>query len=83
MKSLPDVLRALVGAQAVAADAPLLTAAEARTAKLIREHGVLYTEAVEDEIALLVSSGPATHEQRRVAYYLGLQMGWRAAQRLL
>lgn len=83
MKSLSDAIRALMGAHAVSADAPLLTAAEARTAKLIREHGVLYTEAVEDEIASLVSSGTWTHEQRRAAYYLGLQAGWRAAQRLL
>src|SRR5262249_54103670 len=81
MTLLCEHLRALLGNEAIAAEIALLTAAEARAAKLPRHHGVLYSEAVKDEIDQL-DSGPTATTTSRSAYYLGLQVGWRVAQRL-
>ncbi len=83
MTPLLDHLRALLGSKSLAEDEPLLTAADARAAKLPREHGVPHSRAVQDTIDELArSSSPCKFDSARAAYYLGLQVGWRAAQRL-
>jgi hypothetical protein len=71
-----------VGGKSFAEDLPLLTAADARAARLPREHGVLYSEAVQEAIVELAPPGPCQPGEVRAAYYLGLQIGWRAAHRL-
>jgi hypothetical protein len=81
MTPLCEHLRALLGEQALAQDIALLTAAEARAARLPRHHGVLFSPAVQEQIDLL-DPGPGSPDTSRSAYYLGLQVGWRVAQRL-
>jgi hypothetical protein len=80
--TLLDQLRVLFGGASIAAEIPLLTAADSRAAKLPREHGVLYSDAVRDAIDQLADPGPCPRDVARAAYYLGLQVGWRAAHRL-
>jgi hypothetical protein len=80
--TLIDCLRAMLGGNALTSEIPLLTAAEARAAKLPREHGVLYSDAVEEAIDEIADPGPCSRDATRAAYYLGLQVGWRVAQRL-
>jgi hypothetical protein len=82
MIPLLDHLRALLGSNSLSADEPLLTAADSRAAKLPREHGVLHCKAVQDAINELAESSPSKFDATRAAYYLGLQVGWRVAQRL-
>lgn len=84
MTPLCEHLCALLGNEALASEIGLLTAADARAAKLPRHHGVLYSGAVQAEIAQLASGTPAPDiaQSSRSAYYLGLQVGWRVAQRL-
>jgi hypothetical protein len=82
MTPLVDHLRALLGSNSLAADASLLAAADARAAKLPREYGVLHSPAVQDAIRELAASDRCACENTRAAYYLGLQVGWRVAQRL-
>lgn len=79
MTPLCEHLRALLGKDALATEIALLTAAEARAANLPRHHGVLYSEAVQEEIDELDAGADSAI---RSAYYLGLQIGWRVAQRL-
>lgn len=81
MTALCEHLRALLGGQALANDIALLTAVEARAAQLPRHHGVLFSPAVQEQIDLL-AQGPGSLDASRSAYYLGLQVGWRVAQRL-
>ena len=82
MTTLIDHLRALLGGKSLATELSLLTAADARAAKLPGEHGVLYSEAVHEAIDQLTHPGPCSRDTARSAYYLGLQVGWRTAQRL-
>lgn len=82
MITLIDHLRALLGGNSLATEIALLTAADARASRLPREHGVLYSEAVHDAIGELTHPGPCSRDTARCAYYLGLQVGWRVAQRL-
>ena len=85
MTALIDHLRALLGANSLATEASLLTAADSRAARLPREHGVLHSKAVQDAVNELVTSSASNasaSDVARAAYYLGLQVGWRAAQRL-
>jgi len=82
MTPLVDCLTALVGGSQLTSDLPLLTAADARAAKLPREHGVLYGDAVLETIEQLSTPGPCVRDSLRAAYYLGLQIGWRTAHRL-
>ena len=82
MIPLTDHLRALMGSNSLSGDEPLLAAADSRAAKLPREHGVLHSKAVQDAIGELTESSPSKFDATRAAYYLGLQFGWRAAQRL-
>jgi hypothetical protein len=79
MTTLIDHLRALLGSQSLATETPLLTAADARAARLPREHGVLHSKAVQDAIDELSASSTSPSEATRAAYYLGLQIGWRGA----
>ena len=57
-------------------------AADARAARLPRMYGVLHGDAVQAAIDDLTGPDPFPHDATRAAYYLGLQVGWRAAQRL-
>lgn len=82
MTPLADYLRALVGADALAEDGELLAATDARAAKLLRANGVLHSSAVQEELNELASREIGGHRRDRLAYYLGVQIGWRAAQRL-
>jgi hypothetical protein len=82
MIPLTEHLRALLGSNCLSTDEPLLTAADSRAAKLPREHGVLHCKAVQDAINELAGSSPCKFDATRAAYYLGLQVGWRVAQRL-
>lgn len=82
MTTLIDHLRALLGSNTLAADVSLLSAADARASRLPREHGVLHSKAVQDAIADLAMSPGCSNDLTRAAYYLGLQVGWRVAQRL-
>ncbi len=82
MTTLVDHLRALLGGKSLATELSLLTAADARASKLPSEHGVLYCEAVHEAIDQLTHPGPCSRDTARSAYYLGLHVGWRAAQRL-
>jgi hypothetical protein len=82
MTTLIDHLRALFGGKSLMAELSLLTAADARAAKLPSEHGVLYSDAVHDAIDQLTHPGPCSRDTARSAYYLGLQVGWRTAQRM-
>ncbi len=87
--SLLDVLRALVGAARCADDADVLMLTEARGRKLLNENGVLYGDRVQAEIGVIAAPRVWPSEEIRTAhytgvraaYYLGLQIGWRAAQR--
>jgi hypothetical protein len=81
MTPLIDCLRALLGGIFLTTELPLLMAADARAAKLSREHGVLFSDATRSAIDELTQPGPCACEQVRSAYYLGLQVGWRTAQR--
>jgi hypothetical protein len=80
MTTLVDHLRTLLGGSSLAADIPLLTAADARAATVPRRCGVLYSETVQGAIDQLAV--PHSGDTARAAYYLGLQVGWRVAQRL-
>jgi hypothetical protein len=82
MTTVIDHLRALLGGKSLAADLSLLTAADSRAARLPREHGVLYSDAVQEAIGELAHPGQCLRDEARAAYYLGLQVGWRAAHRL-
>jgi hypothetical protein len=82
MIPLIDHLRALLGSNSLSLDEPLLTAADARAARLPREHGVLHCKAVQDAIDELGGASSSKFDATRAAYYLGLQVGWRVAQRL-
>jgi len=84
MTTLSDHLRALLGAAALADDAALLMATDAVAAKLLRHHGVLYSREAREALNLLAQPTPdlSTETTGRSAYYLGLQVGWRVAQRL-
>jgi len=82
MIPLIDHLRALLGSNSLSADEPLLAAADSRAAKLPREHGVLHCKAIQDAVNELAGSSPSKFDATRAAYYLGLQVGWRVAQRL-
>ena len=82
MTTLIDHLRALLGGNSLATEIALLTAADARASRLPREHGVLYSDAIHAAIDELTHPGPCSRDTARSAYYLGLQVGWRAAQRL-
>jgi len=82
MTTLIDHLLVLLGSNALADDVSLLTAADAKAAKLPREHGVLHSSAVQHAVEELTASATAASDGTRAAYYLGLQVGWRIAQRL-
>jgi hypothetical protein len=58
MITLIDHLRALLGANSLATEIALLTAADARASRLPRKHGVLYSDAVYDAIDELTHPGP-------------------------
>ena len=77
---LLDALRTVLGASC-ASEASILDGADARAKKVIKEHGLLYSPGIEAEIDSLATSGPCCRAEKRAAYYLGLQLGWRAAQR--
>lgn len=76
---LLDALRALLGAKQLATEANILSATDARSSKLLKDNGLIFSNAVQTEIETLVEPGVCSTE--RAAYYLGVQMGWRAAQR--
>ncbi len=83
MTTLIEHLLVLLGSNTLAADVSLLTAADARAAKLPREHGILYSKAVQQAVEeLTTSASTGESDATRAAYYLGLQVGWRIAQRL-
>lgn len=82
MTSLLDHLRALLGGYALGSEVALLTAADARAARLPRTYGVLHSDAIQGAIDEIAGFEPAPRDLTRAAYYLGLQVGWRAAQRL-
>jgi hypothetical protein len=80
MPLLLEALRTLLGASC-ASEANILTVADARAKRIIKEHGLVYSPGIEAEIDNLATSGPCCNAEKRAAYYLGLQLGWRAAQR--
>ncbi len=82
MTTLLDHLRAWFGEDALAAEMPLLVATDAQAARLPRHHGVLFSPAVSSAISQLTPPEPGTDAAVQSAYYLGLQVGWRVAQRL-
>jgi hypothetical protein len=82
MTPLIDHLRALLGGALLAKEAALLATADMRAAKLVRTHGVLHSKAVDEAIREMTPPEPRGCDETRAAYYLGLQTGWRAAQRL-
>jgi hypothetical protein len=82
MTPLVDYLRALVGANALTQDGDLLAATDACAAKLLRAHGVLHSAAVQTELDDMRAHESCERRRERLAYYLGVQIGWRAAQRL-
>jgi len=82
MTPLVDHLHALVGADALAQDAEILAATDARAAKLLRAGGVLHSAAVQTTLDDMASHESSVQRRDRIAYYLGVQVGWRAAQRL-
>lgn len=82
MTTLLDHLRACLGEETLATDMSLLMATDARAARLPRHHGVLYSPAVDAAIAQLSQPEVRTDAAVRSAYYLGLHVGWRVAQRL-
>jgi hypothetical protein len=77
-----DFLRVLLGGAETAYDAAILSATEARAKKLLNLNGLRYSDAVKNEIHIISDCGPSTVETERIAYYLGVQMGWRARERL-
>lgn len=82
MTTLIDHLRALLGEEALSNDIALLSATDARAARLPRHYGVLYSNGVQEAIDQLAHPGPCAGDSSRPAYYLGLQVGWRVAHRL-
>lgn len=82
MTPLVDHLYALLGRDALAEDGELLADADARAAKLLRTKGVLHSDAVQAALDEMTSRPACLRPRERVAYYLGMQIGWRAAQRL-
>jgi hypothetical protein len=82
MTTLNEHLHAQLGDQALTSEASLLSATDARAARLPRHHGVLYSDAVRDAIDQLADPAACAGDMARSAYYLGLQIGWRVAQRL-
>jgi hypothetical protein len=82
MTTLLDHLRAWFGEEALEPEIRILVATDARAARLPRHHGVLYSPAVDATIAELAPSELGTDAAVRSAYYFGLQVGWRVAQRL-
>jgi hypothetical protein len=82
MTPLADHLRALVGADALAEDGDVLAATDARAARLLRANGVLHSSAVQAELNEMAAREAGGDRRERLAYYLGVQIGWRAAQRL-
>jgi hypothetical protein len=82
MTPLIDYLRALLGGALLAKEVALLEAADMRAAKLVRTHGVLHSKAVDEAIRDMTRPEPCACHETRAAYYLGLQTGWRAAQRI-
>jgi hypothetical protein len=81
MMPLLDVLSALLGADSIEDEIPTLMAADARAGRILKNHGLLYYEPIRDEIHELADPR-SPDDPVRAGYYLGLQMGWRAAQRL-
>jgi len=82
MTTLIDHLRALLGGYVLTREIALLTAADSRAARLPRTYGVLYSDAVQEAIDEISDPESCARDMTRAAYYLGLQVGWRAAQRL-
>jgi hypothetical protein len=82
MTTLIDHLRVLLGEESLSNDVALLTATDARAARLPRLYGVLYSDAVQEAIDQLAQPGSCTCDSNRSAYYLGLHVGWRVAHRL-
>jgi hypothetical protein len=82
VKPLADVLSALLGRAAIENDMSILMATDARAARAIKAAGILYSDAMRDEIDALANPGPCSADAVRAAYYFGLQIGWRAAQRM-
>lgn len=80
MMQLLQALQTLLGASCTT-EAAVLDAADRRAARVIREHGLLYSPGIAAEIRGLATSGPCVQSEQHAAYYLGLQLGWRAAQR--
>ncbi len=80
MKPLLEVLSAVLGGQALQ-DGPILMAADAKASHTAKQSGLLYGDLIRDAIDDLADPGPHSCDTIRAAYYLGLQMGWRAAQR--
>jgi hypothetical protein len=56
-------------------------ATDARAGRLLKENGLLFSDPVRDEIEELSEAAAHTCDPLRAGYYLGLQIGWRAAQR--
>jgi hypothetical protein len=82
MTPLIDYLRALLGSMLLAKEVALLEVADMRAAKLVRTHGVLHSKAVDEAIREMTRPEQGACDETRAAYYLGLQTGWCAAQRL-
>jgi hypothetical protein len=76
-----DFLRVLLGASESGYEAAILAATDARAKQLLRENGVRFSDAVKREIDA-ISGGPCHRDQLCVSYYLGMQIGYRAAKRL-
>lgn len=77
-----EFLRVLVGGAEAAYDSTILSATEARAKKLLNQNGLRYSDAVKNEIEAICDSAPCHRDQLCVSYYLGVQMGYRAATRL-
>lgn len=75
-----DFLRVLLGAES-AYDTAILAATDARAKQLLKENGLRFSDAVKREIDA-ISGGPCQRDQLCVSYYLGMQIGYRAAKRL-
>lgn len=83
MTPLVDQLRALVGVETLREDEELLTAADTHAEQLVRAHGVLHSAAVQEAVDNMCDSQSCVKRRRRVPYYIGVQVGWRVAHRVL
>jgi hypothetical protein len=82
MIPLIDYLRTLIGGALVASEAALLGTADMHAARLVRMHGVMHSKAVDEAVREMTLPEQCACAETHAAYYLGLQVGWRAAQRL-